>query len=415
MKTTSKRLTGHIYVEFWVDSAESELMPKHLQVFNLNNELIAETWLTMAATGLKQRFKTGTYLVQLTLTSGQSQSKVTEVRPGERSNVRFDLTALSPHEDMEWAYFANANLSKYPQKDQTLERFPFYLSYRFLSLQNGHWTKDYDLQVDKRSPLEIRDLKGTVFQTITLSRATVIEISYENYPKKTISLPPDSPVMILIRPVLNPAQRQISPLEVVVTTNNWKAEALLSLLKTGAITEARSLMTLKQAEQLLLQKRQDPAAATIGGYYLLRANALARLHNWPKNLADWFPYLPDGAIIYATQLINSKRPKKEKIKESRDYFVKAFSRGTPIYTEGFRLLLNGITQHFEHSDRQDTTLGLIINDLQQKKRQLDWSQNVTVFNGINPDISPDGEEHQTNFAPAEGDYRDITQPLALSY
>ena len=55
----------------------------------------------------------------------------------------------------------------------------------------------------------------------------------------------------------------------------------------------------RQAEELLRQKAGDPVAAAAGAYALLYLGELDRLHDWTMNLADWFPWLPDGTVIAA--------------------------------------------------------------------------------------------------------------------
>ena len=76
-----------------------------------------------------------------------------------------------------------------------------------------------------------------------------------------------------------------------------------NMLEVGALNELRSKLHGPDAEQLLQRKVADPAAAAVGGYCLLRTADRERLHDWPGNLADLYPEMPDGAIIHAWQLI----------------------------------------------------------------------------------------------------------------
>ncbi|MGG7377662.1 hypothetical protein ACQ7B2_02440, partial [Escherichia coli] len=66
-------------------------------------------------------------------------------------------------------------------------------------------------------------------------------------------------------------------------------------LAAGQPREAAELAPA--AETLLEEKRADPIAAAMGGYALLRLGRIADLRHWPANLAKWFPWLPDGAVI----------------------------------------------------------------------------------------------------------------------
>lgn len=79
------------------------------------------------------------------------------------------------------------------------------------------------------------------------------------------------------------------------------ADALLGFLGRDRLEDA-GLMAAAVAEGLLYEKVADPLAAAAGALALLRMNELDRLHDWTANLANWFPWLPDGAIIRAEHL-----------------------------------------------------------------------------------------------------------------
>ena len=64
-----------------------------------------------------------------------------------------------------------------------------------------------------------------------------------------------------------------------------------------------------------------------------------QLHDWPKNLANWFPFLPDGCVIWAWLLIYQKPAERSEIAR---YLFMAAERGIPIYSEGLRLLTDGL-------------------------------------------------------------------------
>jgi len=77
-----------------------------------------------------------------------------------------------------------------------------------------------------------------------------------------------------------------------------RVEVLTDLSRAGHAAE-----TLGVLEVALREKAQSPVAAAIGAALLLRASNLDRLHDWPKNLANRFPWLPDGPILWAETLI----------------------------------------------------------------------------------------------------------------
>src|SRR5262249_9304582 len=82
------------------------------------------------------------------------------------------------------------------------------------------------------------------------------------------------------------------------------------------------------AEPLLQQKMDDPIAAAVGGYTLLRFGDLDRLHDWTKNLYNWFPALADGAAIYGEHLARLGRHP-----EALTVFASVPIRGLPIFSD----------------------------------------------------------------------------------
>jgi hypothetical protein len=93
-------------------------------------------------------------------------------------------------------------------------------------------------------------------------------------------------------------------------------------------------------QTLLFFKSADPIGAAIGGYILLRLHELERTHDWTQNLAAWFPWLPDGAVIAgekAAMLGDHLR--------ALDYFLQAGKRGLPMFTDGFAILISRLRQY----------------------------------------------------------------------
>ena len=76
----------------------------------------------------------------------------------------------------------------------------------------------------------------------------------------------------------------------------------------------------------LQRKGKDPSGAAIGGYFLLRAEQLDRLHDWTGNLAERFPWLPDGCVIHAWHLLKQEESDP---KRARKRLLEAEQRGLP--------------------------------------------------------------------------------------
>ncbi|MCU7931228.1 MAG: hypothetical protein KZQ90_10535 [Candidatus Thiodiazotropha sp. (ex Codakia rugifera)] len=132
-------------------------------------------------------------------------------------------------------------------------------------------------------------------------------------------------------------------LAIVDDGENMRAEASLlgygsielvsDYMQTGALQEAAALMT--DAEELLWGKMSNPIAAALGGYALLRLGDLERLHNWPMNLASWFEWLPDGAVI-AGELAARRKDHPS----AANFMLLAVKRGLPLFSEGYSHLLS---------------------------------------------------------------------------
>jgi hypothetical protein len=124
-----------------------------------------------------------------------------------------------------------------------------------------------------------------------------------------------------------------------VTTTNDLADALGAYMQRGDLHAAAAMTDwAEHAEDLLEAKISDPFAATVGAYLLLRLRRFDLMHDWTRNLADRFPDIVDGAVIRAWHLIHVKGDAKE----IQALLKRAFDSFLPIFTEGLRLLNEGL-------------------------------------------------------------------------
>jgi hypothetical protein len=108
---------------------------------------------------------------------------------------------------------------------------------------------------------------------------------------------------------------------------------------------ATQLGILEAALEAALKGRSDsPVAAAIGAALLVRAGALDPLHDWPRSLANYFPWLPDGAILWAETLLrrDESSPKPAEVDrpsqaEARRYFMRVTERGPPLLAPVLRM------------------------------------------------------------------------------
>lgn len=141
---------------------------------------------------------------------------------------------------------------------------------------------------------------------------------------------------------LDTPARQHGPIvSIRMQTEAPVADTILNYLADGETAAAGAMRDwASHGESLLKSKMSDPYAAAVGAYLLLRLGDYAHLRDWPRNLADRFPALPDGCVIWAWQLIQTAPSREQEIAE---YLLMAAARGLPVYGHGTRLLFDGLT------------------------------------------------------------------------
>jgi hypothetical protein len=123
--------------------------------------------------------------------------------------------------------------------------------------------------------------------------------------------------------------------------------SVLSYLSSGDAASAREL--LQPARELLFDKMVNPMAAAGGGYILVdewvrgssQLGSDTRWHSWIDNLSNWFPWLPDGAILQGWLALR-RRDQPPDLGKARVALLEAERRGIPIYTAGVRRLSDGL-------------------------------------------------------------------------
>lgn len=158
---------------------------------------------------------------------------------------------------------------------------------------------------------------------------------------------------------------------------NKEAGAILRLMMSGDIERAKTLAGhIQFAEKLLYSKIENPSYAALGGYFLLRSNSMEQLHDWPRNLANWFEWFPDGCIIYAAQLMRSEKPVVEDIEY---WLIEAYQRGIPLYTEGLRLLYEGFTKLYFMDYRKSGIIDTAFKEIQKWISYSDAESGFTIL------------------------------------
>lgn len=114
----------------------------------------------------------------------------------------------------------------------------------------------------------------------------------------------------------------------------------LEFLAAGQARSGAEVISAETASGMLAGKVQDPIGAALGGYLLLRLGKLEPMRGWVENLANWFPWLPDGAVISGELAAQEGEPDRALAR-----FLELEERGLPLLTEGFSLALHRLRRY----------------------------------------------------------------------
>lgn len=128
------------------------------------------------------------------------------------------------------------------------------------------------------------------------------------------------------------------PLHALTEGDDRSADALFSYVRNGSVETARQALPayIAQSQEMLQAKVENPMTAALVGYALLRVGNTDYV-DWAANLADAFPHIPDGPII-----LGWHRIRLGEAHIAGEPFHSALERGLPIYSEGIRLLRDGL-------------------------------------------------------------------------
>ncbi len=66
-------------------------------------------------------------------------------------------------------------------------------------------------------------------------------------------------------------------------------------------TTANLEWAFAEGEQVMVHKLRAPLGAAVATVLLLKGNRFDRLHDWARNVANWFPWIPDGVVLWTEQ------------------------------------------------------------------------------------------------------------------
>jgi len=174
-----------------------------------------------------------------------------------------------------------------------------------------------------------------------------------------------------------------------VSVVDGERSALLSYLGSSRMYEAAVTFESgdygDQISQMIRDKRRNPFAAAAAAYagmaFAVGDERRERWSPWLQNLMDWFPQLPDGAILFARDRIDRA--------ESQDDLVvalkalrSAYLRGPPCFSAGIRHLMDGLA-YFRSSEGQfgldRDEVQMMYDDVSRLANLADPTQAFTVL------------------------------------
>jgi hypothetical protein len=206
--------------------------------------------------------------------------------------------------------------------------------------------------------------------------------------------------------VLVASRRGEGSLDLEVRLWDSPADTLLAYAERSRFAEAAEVMRAAElSEELLLHKRRHPVAAAVGALWLLRLGELERLHDWTRNLCNWFPLLPDGLVIRAEHL--SRMGQRE---EALELLLGLPSRGLPVLADSFSYAEQRLAEAVAEADRQEAPGSAAARALLRRLRKyvpfVDFQRSFLTFTGANPGAP--GQEPLT-----EPEFADMAQePIA---
>ena len=312
----------------------------------------------------------GHYMIRVEPPSGEILRQLVAVGENASATAEFQLYNLSGHETLAQTALLDGVDQERESRGLDGDEYQSAWAKLWRRESTGEW------RLTPFSPVSAWQSPDGVRYKFELPQAGhLLQLGGRRVAWRHVALPSGPQVTVVVLPDHDRA----GELLVSATAGNHVAESLLGYLHAGSLDYAAQ--TLAKAENLLEGKFADPQAAAIAGYYLLRVRKLERLREWAPNLANYFTWLPDGAIINAWQHILAGRngDGETHFGEAHTQLLTAVSRGLPVYTEGLRLLIDGLGLFADDSETTDA-----VATLTSYGDATDWTSKTLTFTGSNP-------------------------------
>lgn len=195
-------------------------------------------------------------------------------------------------------------------------------------------------------------------------------------------------------PWLDPVSGQYAEAEALVDESGSRRGARLSLtvrdntlggllayLGCGCTPAARVLLDALDQKGLvsraIAEKEANPFAACASAYAglaLFEPSERERWDNWLPNIVNWFPWLPDGAIVHARRIIlRPNRPDERG--QALTALKTAFRAGIPYFSAGVFHLRDGLSLYAS----KDAEAKTMLETVSRLAGRIDRNQAFTVI------------------------------------
>lgn len=154
---------------------------------------------------------------------------------------------------------------------------------------------------------------------------------------------------------------------------------IVAYLASGAVVAAAELVggdMAALARDALRGKRASPIGASAAAYVLVGSRNLegdAPWHEWVANLSEWFPDIPDGAVLDARLRLLKARTQAQ-VDAVAPLLREAVTRGLPFYAVGIGWLMQSL-RHFP----DDPLLSDVLPWVEKVAAALDMEEAFTTL------------------------------------
>lgn len=379
-----------------------------VEVFDANSRAVHQQLIRLSPgeQTLRKELSSGTYLVRAPLPSGEIVADTVTLTEQRDAHAVFKTQRAPADLHLSWAYL----LQRPPQLQQIRDSRLHFEVRLWLHEQNrwspvglpitGHYASLAEVHHDtslwgqafrvvlRPSPLRAwREFPGQYWLQVRAESES-----------RFVALPPSSNTSVLVS-TADPAANDEERFRVLVGSGDPSVQALLGFLSVGDFESARVV-----GEDSLLRTREmlldDPISAAVVGYFLIRVGKFDQMREWTRNLANWFRWLPDGPIIRAWHLMNRPDAKNDHRDDEipddpRDMLLTAAQRGVPFYSDGLRLLYDGLGL----IEQQDDSVSVreALNKIRPYAAATFGRSPVTYFGGTDP-AEPELVGHRLEYA-----------------